>query len=139
MVEGNTLPIALADLKTVHMEVDWTYGMGNDPAPTTDDDALNAAGLNANVAIDMFLDSDETVASNSSKAKYEIMVWFAQYGTSTDPIGYNNTLPNNGRLTTRNVNGTVLFVPLLLFLSSAMLTSMCLVTFITARTPNSRM
>jgi hypothetical protein len=110
LVDGDTLPVALSDLKTVHMDVKWTYGVGKDPSPTTDDATLKSENLNANVAIDMFLDSDETVSSNSSLAQYEIMIWFAQYGDSTDPIGYNTSLPNNGIKSTRTLNGTDLFV-----------------------------
>ncbi|QKX54250.1 uncharacterized protein TRUGW13939_01335 [Talaromyces rugulosus] len=107
MIEGDTLPVALSDLKTIHMDVEWTYGLGNDPSATTDDATLKAEDLNANVAIDMFLDSDKTVASNSSQAKYEIMIWFAQYGPSTDPIGYDGTLDDKGIITNRTVNGTL--------------------------------
>ncbi|CRG91976.1 hypothetical protein PISL3812_09030 [Talaromyces islandicus] len=106
MVEGDTLPVVLQDLDTVHMDVEWTYGVGNKPSPTTDEAALNTENLNANVAIDMFLDSDKTTSSNSSQAKFEIMIWFAKFGASTDPIGYDATKAKNGVVTTTTVNGT---------------------------------
>jgi hypothetical protein len=54
-------------------------------------DALTAAQLNANVAVDMFLSDDQTKAENSTLATHEIMVWLGQFGPSTKPLGYSAT------------------------------------------------
>lgn len=52
-----------------------------------------------NVAVDMFFDSDSTAAQSSSKAQYEVMVWFARIGDSTQPNG-------NQTSTSRKLNDT---------------------------------
>lgn len=43
--------------------------------------------FSANVAVDMFFDSDSKLAGSTSNATYEVMVWLAQFGEYTDPIG----------------------------------------------------
>lgn len=99
------MPAALHTLAHVNIEVQWTYGVGNQPAATTDEQELTAALVNANVAIDMFVDSDQTIAQNSSTAKYEVMVWFADFGSAAQPIGL-----EQGVVTSQIVNGTTLYV-----------------------------
>jgi hypothetical protein len=89
----------------MNLEVDWTYAVGDEPAALTDVQALTGVALNGNVAIDMFLDSDPTNAQNNSKAKYEVMVWFADFGAAAQPIGLANKV-----VTTLVVNGTSLSV-----------------------------
>lgn len=42
----------------------------------------------ADVALDMFADSNKIAALSAQKASYEIMVWLATFGGST-PLGYN--------------------------------------------------
>lgn len=53
----------------------------------------------------MFLDDDKNSAQDSTKAKYEVMVWFGTFGAATQPIGYQN---GAGALTTETINGTTL-------------------------------
>ncbi|KAL2890453.1 concanavalin A-like lectin/glucanase [Ceratocystis lukuohia] len=81
------LPDRLSDITTFNLIFGWTYGQGNETAETTDVTSLAANSLNANVAMDLFIDSDSTKAQNSSQAGYEIMVWFAAIGAATQPIG----------------------------------------------------
>jgi hypothetical protein len=104
-LESNVLPATLQTLGQVNFDVHWTYGLGNDAAAVTDVQALTGDLLNGNVAIDMFLDSDQTNAQNSTTAKYEVMVWFADFGSAAQPIGL-----DKGIVSTQVLNGTTLFV-----------------------------
>ncbi|KAJ5306524.1 hypothetical protein PENANT_c031G10030 [Penicillium antarcticum] len=97
----DVLPLALDSMQQLYLDLHWTYGSGNASVETTSSDDLKAANLNTNVAIDMFLDSDKTKAENGTNAAYEVMVWFAQIGAATQPIG----LQNKSKAT-RNLNGT---------------------------------
>lgn len=106
-LEGNVLPATLQSLASVNFAVDWTYAVGNEPAASTDVGALTGVALNGNVAIDMFLDSDQTNAQDSNKAKYEVMVWFADFGAAAQPIGFTE---NGGLVATHVLNGTTLSV-----------------------------
>jgi hypothetical protein len=99
----NVLPIELDKMTQVDLDLHWTYGVGNTVAASTDQASLTAENLQTNVAIDMFLDSDQTKASNSTLAKYEVMVWFADYGSSAQPIGL-----SSGAVTSKTLNGTTL-------------------------------
>lgn len=49
--------------------------------------AVDDVTFSANVAVDMFFDADKDLAGLTSNATYEIMVWLAQLGKYTDPIG----------------------------------------------------
>lgn len=99
------LPATLQSVTQMNLDLEWTYGVGNEPAGTTDAQALAGVGLNGNVAIDMFIDSDKSSAQDSNKAKYEVMVWFADFGPAAQPIGQ-----EKGVAATQVVNGTTLFV-----------------------------
>ncbi|CAK7226184.1 hypothetical protein SEUCBS140593_006155 [Sporothrix eucalyptigena] len=101
LVDGGVFPATVQSLAQIGLDVRWTYGVGNDSATTTDETALTADTLNANVAVDMFFDSDKTSSGNSSKALYEVMVWFADFGSAAQPIGL-----SDGAVTTETVNGT---------------------------------
>lgn len=98
------LPLALDKMSEVNVDVDWTYGIGDSLVESTPADSdLTADGLNTNVAIDMFFDTDKTTAQNSSAAKYEVMVWFADIGASAQTIGQ-----SAGVVTSRTLDNTVL-------------------------------
>jgi hypothetical protein len=105
MVNSSVLPAALQSLQHVNLDLQWTYGVGNETAASTDVQGLSKNSVNTNVAIDMFLDSDPTNAQNSSKAKYEVMVWFADFGSAAQPIGL-----AQGTVSTQVLNGTTLLV-----------------------------
>jgi hypothetical protein len=105
MVNSSVLPAALQNLQHVNLDVQWTYGLGNETAASTDVQGLSQNSVNTNVAIDMFLDSDPTNAQNSSNAKYEVMVWFADFGPAAQPIGL-----AQGMVSTQVLNGTTLLV-----------------------------
>lgn len=99
------LPVKLSGLQHVYITTEWTYGVGDEAALTTDKAALALAEANTNVAVDMFLDSSEADSTNSSKAAFEVMVWFADFGAAAQPIGYPAVI------STQVLNGTTLFVP----------------------------
>ncbi|KAJ5595219.1 uncharacterized protein N7459_001427 [Penicillium hispanicum] len=102
MVE-DVLPLALDQMSEINFDVHWTYGIGNKAVETTPADSeLIGNGLNTNVAIDMFFDSDKTAAQNSSAAKYEVMVWFADIGASAQTIGQ-----AQGVVTSRTLGSTI--------------------------------
>lgn len=100
MVDG-VLPVQLDKMTSVNLDFSWTYGIGNTIAQSTSITDLDAHAVNTNVAIDMFFDTDATKAQDSAQARYEVMVWFAQIGTSSKAIG-------NPTSTQRTINGTTL-------------------------------
>ncbi len=61
---------------------------------------VGGVSFSANVAVDMFFDADAKMAGKTSTATYEVMVWFAQFGEYTDPIGY-----SDGVIATQIVSG----------------------------------
>ncbi|KAL2761035.1 glycoside hydrolase family 12 protein [Sodiomyces alcalophilus JCM 7366] len=99
-VESTVFPVRLRDLKSVDVDIEWTYGIGNRTTSSTDEDELDRNAVNTNVAIDMFLDSSKKRAKDSTKAAYELMVWLAAIGPATHPIG----LPQ-GVMATEILNG----------------------------------
>ncbi|KAI6707854.1 hypothetical protein JHW43_009617 [Diplocarpon mali] len=100
-VAGSVLPKSLQNLQSINFELQWTYGLGNEPAATTDVAGLAASSVNTNVAIDMFLDRDAAQSTNSSLADYEVMVWLATFGEAAQPIGL-----QTGIVSTKVINGT---------------------------------
>lgn len=94
-------PVQISTIQAVDVNVHWTYGVGSQVAVSTDTSALAVAELNANVAIDMFLDADSTKAQSSTDAKFEVMVWLGLFGSATEPIGF-----QQGAKAVEVVNGT---------------------------------
>lgn len=87
-VDTKVLPATINSISKVDIDLEWSYGIGNETTTASTLADLTADNLNTNVAIDMFIDSDKTTAQNPAKAKYELMVWFAAYGSATQPIGF---------------------------------------------------
>ena len=85
--QGTMFPASLSTISSIPVDVEWTYGLGEEAANITDIQAMSAANVNTNVAIDMFLDADMNSAQSSTQAKYEIMVWLCTIGAATQPIG----------------------------------------------------
>ena len=84
-----TFPVRISDIAAVNVDAEWMYSVGEAPAPALDPTYFSSsqALINTNVAIDMFLDTNPNNAQDTGKAKYEIMVWLATFGTATQPIG----------------------------------------------------
>ncbi|CZS94399.1 uncharacterized protein RAG0_04409 [Rhynchosporium agropyri] len=95
------MPIKIQDLQHINIEMQWTYGLGSEPAVSTNVSDLIRYNVNTNVAIDMFLDDAQENSESSTQAKFEIMVWFASWGNNTFPIGFGNTT-----VSTYVLNGT---------------------------------
>ncbi|KAF5003422.1 hypothetical protein FDECE_10019 [Fusarium decemcellulare] len=108
-VDGDVFPVKLNGIESIEVDFEWTYAVGNKsakgskPATKTDLTELADHEFNANVAMDMFLDSDKEKSKGSEDATHEIMVWFAAIGASTQPIGYNG---GASPVATKKVNGT---------------------------------
>ena len=106
-VDSGAFPSAIKDIDGITLDFEWTYAIGNSTAETKTDTAeLEDSNVNANVALDIFLDKDKAAAQDSEKAETEIMVWFAAFGPATQPIGL-----ADGELDTQEVDGTTLYVP----------------------------
>lgn len=112
------LPTQLKDISRIYFDVEWTYNVGNDTTYFTNISALTAAEINANVAIDLFMDRNKKNSADSSKATYEIMIWFAVLGSAAEPIGF-----KEGEIVNRTINGTLLSV---CFLTHAHACEICL-------------
>lgn len=85
--ESIQLPTQLSNVKGFQLNASWAVYPTDTYSATTDVDALNAIGVKADIALDMFLDEDPVKAVNASAAAYEIMVWQAVWG-GVWPIGY---------------------------------------------------
>ncbi|CAG7559681.1 unnamed protein product [Fusarium equiseti] len=109
-VDGDVFPAKLSDIDKIDIDFEWTYAIGNGSAKgakaatKTDLTDLKDHLLNANVAMDMFMDKDKTKAQNSEDASHEIMVWFAAIGPATQPLGFN--VDGSNPLATKTLHGT---------------------------------
>lgn len=102
-IDTDVIPATVNSISKVDIDIEWSYGVGNETTTSSTLADLTADNLNTNVAVDMFIDSDKTAAQNPAKAKFELMVWFAAYGSSTQPIGF-----SNGAVSTQTLNGNTL-------------------------------
>ncbi|KAH7253541.1 concanavalin A-like lectin/glucanase domain-containing protein [Fusarium redolens] len=109
-VDGSVFPAKLNTIDKIEIDFEWTYAVGNGsakgatPATKTDLTDLKNHLLNANVAMDMFMDSDQKKAQDSEDASHEIMVWFAAIGPATQPLGFN--VDGANPLATKTLHGT---------------------------------
>lgn len=55
--------------------------------PAFDVQGLQTLNAKADVALDIFLDSERALANSTTNAAYEMMVWFGTIG-GAEPIGY---------------------------------------------------
>ncbi|KAG5940104.1 hypothetical protein E4U53_007663 [Claviceps sorghi] len=103
-VISQSLPAKLSSIEKMNLDVKWFMSLHNDTDTKITDDELTAKKINANVAIDMFMDKDSTTAGQPDRASHEVMVWFARFGTDTFPIG-KTSLEDKG-LKTKTLDGT---------------------------------
>lgn len=101
---SKAFPVKLGDIKTLEFDVNWHLSLKNDSLVDITDDEVTANTVNANVAIDIFVDPSSAKASKPEKASHEIMVWMGRYGTDTYPIG-KKTVVDKG-LKTKTLQGT---------------------------------
>ncbi|RDA88422.1 hypothetical protein CP532_5610 [Ophiocordyceps camponoti-leonardi (nom. inval.)] len=100
-VDGDVLPAQLQSVSQVGVDFSWTMRLDNETGPTNDLAELTAGNVNSNVAMDMFIDSDQEKAKDSTRADYEVMVWFAAIGPATYAIGQ-----DRGPVMSKRVDGT---------------------------------
>jgi hypothetical protein len=84
---NDTIPLLLSNMSSLTLDVAWSYSVGNSLTNITDSDAVAAAGMAANVCVDMFLAADGNKSTSTTEAQYEVMVWIGRYGEATQPIG----------------------------------------------------
>lgn len=91
------LPLPLSNLSKILLTSSWsltTTPSSSYTFPSTSDiepldvSALEAVDAKANIAMDIFLDSDPKKATNTTEAAYEVMIWF---GTVGQPLPIGNT------------------------------------------------
>lgn len=99
----DTIPVMLSNLSALTIDIEWTYGLGNYVHNETNNTNIAEAGVNANVAVDMFLANDRNKSASTTDSEYEVMVWFGRWGDATDPIGL-----FDGSQATHDANGTIL-------------------------------
>ncbi|KAL1855023.1 hypothetical protein Plec18167_004526 [Paecilomyces lecythidis] len=104
-IGDDTLPVLMSDVSHLMLDLEWTYGVGNDTAATTDTSQLTQNSVQTNVAMDMFFDSDKDSSKNSEKAKCEVMIWFATFGEAAQAIGF-----KDGAVTQKTLDGTVFYL-----------------------------
>jgi hypothetical protein len=84
------LPVQVSKIATLPIDVSWTYAKGNvaaQPGSMVAADLANDA-LNANVAVDMFLSTNQGDSTDATKATHEVMVWFGKFGSGAQPLGW---------------------------------------------------
>lgn len=103
VIQNDTLPVLMSDVKSLHIDVEWSYAVGNEVHNSTDDSAMDTANMNANVAVDMFAAENQDKSANTTQADYEVMVWLGRWGDATRPIGW-----LQGSQSTESINGSTL-------------------------------
>jgi xyloglucan-specific endo-beta-1,4-glucanase len=88
------LPLMLRNLASLAIDVSWSYEGGSSATGNNDFDSLRDLGAKANVAVDMFFDSDSSNAVTTTKSAYEVMVWLGSFGEVV-PIGFTNGVRAN--------------------------------------------
>ena len=64
-LDSNVFPIEISKVSSINFGTEWYYGVGDERPITQDIASVTAVQLDANVAIDMFLDSDPDKATVS--------------------------------------------------------------------------
>jgi hypothetical protein len=98
---SDLVPLTLEDLGELTLEFEWTMDIGNTDAPATSMRRLGANEVNASVALDMYMDPNQTKAGDAGQAAFEMIIYFAHYGLQ-DPVGFGN----GTIVTTGTLNGT---------------------------------
>lgn len=103
-VMNKKFPVQAGSVNKLDFDVSWYLSLKNDTLTEITDADVTTYAINANVAVDMFLDADSTKAGKPEAASHEVMVWLANFGTDTFPIG-KTSVADKG-LKTKTLNGT---------------------------------
>jgi hypothetical protein len=87
-------PKKINSVSEINVELEWTYALGNENKTSSDVDLTRNSDVQANVALDLFIDADAKTAAKSADARFEIMVWFAAMGTASQPNGDGTVIAN---------------------------------------------
>lgn len=105
MLANQVLPVRISDVSGIEVDFEWTYSVGND---TTSEGATTAelaeVEMSANVALDLFIDADKDKSQDTAAASAEIMIWFAELGTDSWPVGKTQGVPALNTTTLANVD-----------------------------------
>ena len=77
----------MASLSSLTIQSQWSMSPGSSPSVANDVEGLSQLNTIANVALDMFVDSDSTNAQSEVDASYEIMIWLGSFG-DPKPLGF---------------------------------------------------
>jgi len=103
-LNSRVLPIQLWNIGQVNLGASWTIAPAASTVSKTMPSDLAKSGVVTNVALDLFLDADQTKATSATEASREIMIWLASYG-GVDPIGWKSVTKY---APTAKVDGTTL-------------------------------
>ncbi|KAI9650822.1 hypothetical protein NHQ30_000856 [Ciborinia camelliae] len=83
------LPAQISNIESFQLSGSWTvFPVGEESASNTTS-ALSAIYCKADIALDMFLDTNNRSSTNASAASHEVMVWQSVWG-GVWPIGYHD-------------------------------------------------
>ncbi|KAI1073555.1 nucleotide-diphospho-sugar transferase [Whalleya microplaca] len=87
-LSGN-LPLALANISSLRLTTQWGMGPSSTSVTTgtLDSSGLSSINVTANVAFDMFFDTNSSAAGDATTASTEVMIWLGIVG-SAQPLGY---------------------------------------------------
>ncbi|SMQ49967.1 unnamed protein product [Zymoseptoria tritici ST99CH_3D1] len=80
--QSTILPLQLQDLRQMNISASWKLAYSN-----ASNQSIDETDTAADVALDLFADEDREKSMQSTKQKYEIMIWYARWGNSSQPIG----------------------------------------------------
>ncbi|CAD0114264.1 unnamed protein product [Aureobasidium uvarum] len=81
------LPSRLDNVKSFNVSAAWDMFPSAQPNAANKTQALIDIGCKADIALDMFIDSNNVTSTNASAAAFEVMVWSSVWG-GVAPIGY---------------------------------------------------
>lgn len=81
------LPVKMTSLSGLAIQSQWSMSPSSSPSIANDVEGLSQLNTIANVALDMFVDSDSTNAQSEVDASYEIMIWLGSFG-DPKPLGF---------------------------------------------------
>lgn len=89
---SDNLPITLANISAIRLVTEWGMAPQSTSVEsgTLDSSGLASLDVIANVAFDMFLDTNSSKASDATTASTEIMIWIGKVGKA-QPLGYSST------------------------------------------------
>jgi hypothetical protein len=106
-LKSELLPVQLSHLSSLQIAANWTMNLTDDLSSSShdranwalDDDSRNT--IEADVALDLFLDPNPQRANVTKLPVYEIMIWFTAVPDVT-PIGWSKSMADGHSYTLNN-------------------------------------